>query len=236
MDRKRFLISCIVALLLVVGLAACERSLSPSGVPAQTQTGGGAETTQSDDVMQQIWLLATQTAQAEQAQTGVVTTVTQVPPAAGGATETSVPSIEQPTEAAPAAPTQTQAPTPQPTAIVVPTATPGIPSTYVLQSGEFPFCIARRFNVNQYELLNASGLSLNSRPGAGYKLTIPQTGHSFEGNRTLRAHPTTHTVAAGETIYSIACLYGDVDPNAIAYANNLTAPYTLSAGQTLQIP
>jgi LysM repeat protein len=134
---------------------------------------------------------------------------------------------------------ETPSPEPsQPTAtpVVVYTATPGIPSTYQLQKGEFPFCIARRFNVNQYELLNLNGLTLSSKPVVGFTLKIPQTGNPFSGQRALRPHPTTHTVSAGETIYSIACLYGDVDPSAIVQANGLSAPYTLTAGQSLYIP
>jgi LysM repeat protein len=120
--------------------------------------------------------------------------------------------------------------------VVVPTSTPGIPATYTLKSGEFPYCIARRFNVNPVELLNLSGLGQNSRPAAGTTLTIPQTGNPFPGDRTLRAHPTTYTIQSGDSIYEIACLFGDVSPEAIAYANSLAAPYDLSAGQTLQIP
>ena len=55
-------------------------------------------------------------------------------------------------------------------------------------------------------------------------MRIPQNGSGFPGDRTLRAHPTTYTVQSGDTIYSIACLFGDVDPEAIAFVNNLTKP------------
>lgn len=228
MKKKRFLVFLILTLVLVAGLTACERSLSPSGAPTETVAAPSEQTTTeaTEDVMQQIWLLATQTAMAQQGETGVQETA--VPTEAGQVTAPT----EMPTEAPTAVPTQA----PSPTMAAIPTATPGIPTTYTLHKGEFPFCIARRFNVNQYELLNASGLSLNSRPSPGYVLHIPQTGHPFDGNRALRPHPATHTVVAGETIYSIACLYGDVSPEAIAAANGLEAPYNLSAGQTLQIP
>jgi LysM repeat protein len=68
-------------------------------------------------------------------------------------------------------------------------------------------------------------------------LQIPQTGNPFPGNRSLRAHPTTYIVASGDTIYSIACLFGDVDPEAIAYVNNITSPNKqLTPGQTINIP
>jgi hypothetical protein len=66
-------------------------------------------------------------------------------------------------------------------------------------------------------------------------LTIPTTG-TFPGPRALLSHPTTYTVGGGETIYSIACYYGDVDPMAIAAVNALSSPYTLSPGTTIRIP
>jgi len=228
MNKKRFLVFFILTLVLVAGLTACERSLAPSGAPTETVAAPSGQTTSeaTEDVMQQIWLLATQTAMAQQGETGVQETA--VPTTSG-----EVPAAtEVPTEAPTAVPTQQ----PTSTMAAVPTSTPGIPTTYTLHKGEFPFCIARRFNVNQYELLNASGLSLSSKPGSGYVLRIPQTGHPFDGNRALRPHPATHTVVAGESIYSVACLYGDVSPEAIAAANGLQAPYNLTAGQTLQIP
>jgi LysM repeat protein len=105
-----------------------------------------------------------------------------------------------------------------------------------LRSGEHPYCIARRYNVDPIELLNRSGLNVNSRPGAGYSLTLPQTGNPFPSERMLAQHPTTYTVGSGETVYSIACKFGDVAPEAIGFANNLAAPYTLTPGQTIQIP
>jgi hypothetical protein len=37
-------------------------------------------------------------------------------------------------------------------------------------------------------------------------------------------------------VYSIACKYGDVDPNAIASANNISVSAKLTVGQQLQIP
>jgi LysM repeat protein len=128
----------------------------------------------------------------------------------------------------PAQPTATPAP--------VSTVTPGIPNNHELQKGEFPFCIARRFNVNQTELLNLNGLGQYTTLPIGFKLQIPQTGNTFIGQRALIRHPANYTVVAGASIFSIACKYGDVDPLAIAQANELSAPYNLSVGQVLHIP
>lgn len=110
------------------------------------------------------------------------------------------------------------------------------PSTYTLQSGEFPYCIARRFDVDPGALLSLSGLSDNVMYPAGTQLRIPQSG-SFPGTRALRNHPATYTVASSnETVYSVACEFGDVDPAAIAQANNISPSAGLTAGQQLSIP
>lgn len=113
------------------------------------------------------------------------------------------------------------------------------PETYSLNKGEWPFCIARRYNLNPLDLLNANGLSLESKPDVGFVLKIPQTGEWPEsrfGHRWIRAHPAMHQVAAGETLYTISCLYGDIDPSQIVEANELPEPYKLYAGKMLRIP
>ena len=110
-------------------------------------------------------------------------------------------------------------------------------ATYTLQKGEYPYCIARRFNVDANELLTLNGLANGQSFFAGTILDIPQTGSSFRGNRTLRHHPTTYVVsAAGETIYTIACAFGDLDPLLIAQDNNIAANSSLLIGQQLNIP
>jgi LysM repeat protein len=117
------------------------------------------------------------------------------------------------------------------------TSVPGSrPATYSLQAGEFPFCIARRFNVDPDQLLALSGLVDGVIYPPGTRLTIPQSG-SFPGDRMLQNHPTTYTVvSSAETIYSIACKFGDVYPDSIASSNGLSAGAVLSAGQQLSIP
>lgn len=134
---------------------------------------------------------------------------------------------------------QVQVPPPtqsQPLTVTVITATPGIPSTYTLQAGEFVYCIARRFNVNPLELLSINGLTTSTVVRGGTVLKIPQTGHPFPGERSLEAHPTTYVVQGSESIYEIACKFGSVSPDMIALANGLKEPYTLSSGQKLAIP
>lgn len=110
------------------------------------------------------------------------------------------------------------------------------PASYTLQRGEFPYCIARRFDVDPDALLSLNGLSSGNIYYPNLTLRIPQTG-SFPGTRALRNHPATYTVASSsETIYGIACLFGDVDPSAIAQANNISPGAALTSGQQLSIP
>jgi LysM repeat protein len=121
----------------------------------------------------------------------------------------------------------------------LPTSAPvGVrPATYELKRGEFPYCIARRYDLNPQELLTRNGLTSAEayNLATGTVLSIPQSG-SFPGTRALRNHPATYTVASStETVYSIACLFGDVDPARILEANNLSGT-SLTVGQALNIP
>jgi LysM repeat protein len=111
------------------------------------------------------------------------------------------------------------------------------PASYTLQKGEFPYCLARRFDVDPGDLLARNNLTTAQayNLSTGTVLSIPQSG-SFPGTRALAAHPTTYTVSSGETIYGVACKFGDVDPAAIATANNISVDAALTAGKQLSIP
>lgn len=207
----------LVAILLVLALSACNRALStaPAPAPQQTLEGFKVQEQPADAISQS----ATQTAIAS---------------AGGGKAEVTPKAVEQPDTVE-----VTPAPTEEPKEekpVVLPTE--GRPSTYVLQKGEWPICIARRFNLDIGTFFQANGLNMNSKPAAGTTLKIPQSGSWSDsyGSRALKAHGSSHVVQAGETVYSIACSYGDVNPDAIIAANHLESPYTLSAGQTLTIP
>jgi LysM repeat protein len=116
------------------------------------------------------------------------------------------------------------------------TPTPGRPTTYTIHKGEYPYCLARRFNVDPATLLSINGLGVGSLLSPGQTLTIPSTGSWSGGSRALKSHPTTYTVKSGDTIYTVACAFGDVDPNTLIAANGLTSPYTLKVGSVIQIP
>ena len=140
-------------------------------------------------------------------------------------------------------PTPTLWPTNTP---IIPTSTPTLPhtstpagsrpSTYTMRPGEFANCIARRFDVDPDELIRLNELPSGDVFDPGRILQIPQTGN-FPGPRALRNHPTTYTVASSsETINTIACFFGDVDPSDITLANGLSLDVILIAGQQLAIP
>lgn len=197
---------------LVMGLASCTLSASKGPSPLETALPAGDFPIPEETDLFQIQ--ATATTVAEQV----------APPPALTETPTS-----------PLPPPETEVPPAAEVPQIKPTEGPP-PATYTLQKGEHPFCIARRFNVNQSELLALNGLNLNSKVPVGFTLKIPQTGNPFVTERALMKHPTQYTVKAGDTIYTIACAFGDVSPDMIALANNLQPPYELSPGMTLQIP
>ncbi|OGO48427.1 MAG: hypothetical protein A2Z30_07515 [Chloroflexi bacterium RBG_16_64_43] len=224
----------VVLLATVAALAACTRSVGPGGATSAPTTALGA-TSPAEATMNAIRsAFLTQTAQAHGATPLVAATPTFVSLA-------TLPVTQAATSAATSAatvvgPSPTVRPLSTATFPPIVTATPGIPTSYTLKQDEFPYCIARRFNVDPEELLSLNGLSSTSLYFEDLVLRIPQTGVKFPGARALIAHPATYVVKSGDSIYSIACTYGDVDPNAIILANSLTSPYTLTPGATIRVP
>lgn len=215
-------ITIVMYLTVMVLLAGCIRpaSKSPIGTPS---TGEKINTPLPVD--QQI-LNATATAKA------IMEKYDQPTP-------TDKPGEPTPTAQAPVT-AETPLPTAQPTQTSLPTSMPPTPilikpDTYTIHEGEHVYCIARRFDVNPIDLMNLNGLNNYSYLSEGDVLKIPTSG-SFPGERALNPHPDTYLVSAGETIYDVACYYGDVAPESIIVVNFLVEPYKISAGQILQIP
>lgn len=217
-SSRTFIILLFVGIFMF-GLTSCKLPASKgpqsnsNGFPVpgeSNQTPGGID----------VSTFATQTAQA--APPGVVpsSVPTEKPSASPKPEATSVPGAPSPTSAP----------------IIYVTATPGgPPASYTLEQGEFPFCIARRFNVNIAELLSLNGLSINSATSPGQVLQIPQTGNPFDGARSLHDHPTTYKIQSGDTLSIIACYFGDVSPDMISLQNDLHST-DLPIGEVLIIP
>ncbi len=232
----------------------CKQSYAPASLGTPTVVGTSQFPEAVPTSMEEMLTFGAQTATA-QAATGMATvSTTPGTPEAVGTTTPATPTggvnitpeinvTSSPATSAAAA--TTQAPTSTSTLPVLATTaaptsgTSNHPTSYTLQKGEYPYCIARRFNVNPDELLNLN--SLTSDQGTiyqpGFTLQIPQTGNPFPSPRAWHAHPTTYTVTdVSQTVNGVACYFGDIDPSAIIQANNLTAPYTLYSGQVLTIP
>ncbi len=205
----------ILVIILSLTLTACNRSLSkpPAEVPPTAEPA-------SDEPF------AIEEPTTDSKDAAVET------PVSTNSTDPAQPAVENESASPVIEPTVTPVPTMAP--IIV--DTPVVPASHVLQQGEFPYCLARRFNVDPGTLLSVNGLNENSWVSPGTTLSIP-TGSTWSGApRERMPHPTTYTVKSGDTIYSIACAFGDVFPESIAQANNMQTPYALTVGQTLQIP
>ncbi len=254
MAHKKSVIIFVTALILMAFVSTgCERSYAPIDESQATPTVGGEFPEALPSDMEGVFESGAQTATALAIEGGAaapeVATATptgedgeELTPDEGALTET--PTTEEEGAGDPTA-------TPSPTSTLpvveattaVPTSAPStggsIPGTYALKKGEFPYCIARRFNVDPGELLTLNGISTADagvyQPGLSLK--IPQTGNPFPANRAWHSHPVTYVVPQGTTVYGVACYFGDVEPAAILSANpSISNPDLIAAGTSLQIP
>ena len=241
-NYRRFIF--ILVILLISSLVACTRSASqPSTKPAE-DTGTSEEVSGTEEPLGVLEQMATQTAIAMEAgqeiaeeepvaeEQPVEEPQVEEPVDAGNEGESAVseePSAEDEGSTDEEAGGGQEEPAPVQESF-------DVPNKYVIQKGDHLYCIARRFDINVAALLNANGLSNNSNVYPGTQLIIPKDAGGFGGERSLRNHPTEYTVVAGDTINSIACLFGDVDPRAIEAANELSGDYSLTPGQVLYIP
>lgn len=119
-----------------------------------------------------------------------------------------------------------------------PTPTPG-PYAYTVQPGDTIGSIALKFGKDMIELIEANGLIESDILSVGQEILIPDyTPTSVDppsAGAVADDDSVTHIVAEGETLSTIAELYG-VDSNAILRFNNLANPNLLRLGQALQIP
>lgn len=234
-SMKRGAMVASILMLVAVIASACERPFSSAPSVTNTPLPGFASTL-GPNSMTEVMGFATQTSLALSG-TPDVSIITATPGVdASGATFTPTPLIALPTDAI-TTPTATLAVAGTSQGQVLNTSVPvgSRPSEYILQDGEFPYCIARRFDVDPEQLLSTNGLVDGQTLYAGRKLTIPQSG-SFPGARALRNHPATYTATSGQTLYAVACVFGDVRPEDIATANGIAVDTRLTAGQQLSIP
>lgn len=151
-------------------------------------------------------------------------------------------------------PTITFTPTPPPTFTPAPTATetpapsptPLPPVEYTVVAGDTCISVAVKANISLRALLDANGLSEACPLVIGQKLQVPQPTYTPTPPPTNTLEPaaltetalprTTYTVAAGDTLFSIAAKF-NVDYSALADENGIPGPdYIVTVGQALTIP
>lgn len=243
MKKTRIVLAIVLAAALLTG---CTQSYGTQSTSAPTSGLPQASTLPAEATMNAIRSsFLTQTAAQAHASGGTAAptntsafATVAASPAAATPTGNGYPPAATPAVNTPAAGTAA-ATTPAGTYPAVPSATPGLPASYTIHEGETAFCIARRFNVDPYELLDLNGKSSEYLAMPDDILKIPTSGKKFPGERALHPHTANmmFTVKAGQTnVFFVACYFGDVDPNAIIFANSLTAPYSVAPGQQLRIP
>ena len=114
-------------------------------------------------------------------------------------------------------------------------------TTYTLQEGDSLVCLARRFDVSVAHLLAQNGLTDPNEVKTGDTVILPRNPNAWSmidgyGRRMLVMHPATYTTKDGDTLFSIACAYGDVRPEDIAIQNQLVLGEPLLAGLVIVIP
>jgi LysM repeat protein len=134
------------------------------------------------------------------------------------------------------APTATPTPTPS--------GTPG-PRTHIVRQGEWLYCIARAYGVDPQAIAEENGILNPNLIYPGHALTIPDgpawwlpgtaCPRQFDGGTPPPTCSKSHTVALGETLYSISVKYG-VSMWAIAEANRILNLNYVRVGHVLCIP
>lgn len=129
------------------------------------------------------------------------------------------------------------APPPPTTNVPPPNGNPGTGSTqiYVVRAGDDLKSIAARYGTTWQILAAVNGLSNANVIYPGQRLIIAYSAPVPSYPAPVPSTPGTHVVKQGETLKTIAALYG-VTPELIAAANGITNVNLIYAGQVLKIP
>ncbi|MHB0877628.1 MAG: LysM peptidoglycan-binding domain-containing protein [Anaerolineae bacterium] len=113
---------------------------------------------------------------------------------------------------------------------------------YTVQSGDSLYSIATAFGISLDDLMRVNNLTNGYYLQVGQTLAIPTAGAaavaqapSSTGVQAASTGPQVYTVQPGDTLFTIAELYG-VSGYDIALANGLGNPNVLEVGQRLTIP
>lgn len=209
-------------LILLVSLAACRQRALQETTPITIPLDPGVE------------------GQPLEIPTPLPGTATDVAPAGGDASGYPAPTTEAVPPAGYPAPTLESQPADSGDAGEQPAdsgATPPEPTqppqdiVYVIQAGDTIGEIAQRYGVTIDAIALANNLANINSIQVGDSIIIPLSGNISATPPQERSH----TVAFGETLFSIARLYG-VDLNELAAYNGIGDPTLIYAGQVLRIP
>lgn len=118
-------------------------------------------------------------------------------------------------------------------ALCAPFAVRAEDTTHIVQPGETLYRISVQYGVSMDILAQANNISNRERILAGQRLIIPDLSEAVE-NPLFAAEPTHHVVQPGETLASIANLYG-LTVQQLAQLNNIANPNHILRGQTLTV-
>ncbi|MEM8707882.1 MAG: LysM peptidoglycan-binding domain-containing protein [Actinomycetota bacterium] len=112
-----------------------------------------------------------------------------------------------------------------------------VADVHVVTAGETLSIIAARYGASVAALVDANELADPDliRAGETLRLTAPHPSTTDDPPATETHGTTAHTVAPGETLFSIAIGHG-VSVDALVDANDITDPDRIRAGVTLAIP
>ncbi|GAB4481290.1 MAG: hypothetical protein OHK0057_35810 [Thermoflexibacter sp.] len=113
---------------------------------------------------------------------------------------------------------------------------------HIVQYGEYPYLIAKKYNISPNDLLEWNGLSEHSKLDYGDKLWLINPNQEVkkenitekETSKILIPLDFIHEVKYGENIYSIAKKYG-IKPNDLLRWNNLTIYSKIDKGMKLYL-
>jgi LysM repeat protein len=249
MAHKKSLFILVTAFIfMALVISGCRQSYAPMDESLVTPTieGGAGFPEELPADMEGVFEAGAQTATAQALEAASTLPAVEEPTAVPGEDTELTPAgdntAEAPTEdTTPATATNTLPVVADATATPVPTSIPSVdtssvPSSYTLKKGEFPYCIARRYNVNPSELISLNGIADAGALQPGLTLKMPQTGNPFPYDRARNTHPVTYVVPETTTVYAVACFFGDVDPAKIISLNSISNPDSVASGTSLQIP
>jgi len=110
-------------------------------------------------------------------------------------------------------------------------------TTYTVVAGDTLGGIAARLGVTLQDVLDASGLGIDSVLSVGQQITVPAGGTAVveEPAPSVPASGTSYVVVSGDTPAGIAAQFG-ISLDALLDANGLTIDSVIEVGRTLTIP